>query len=524
MMRFRARAVITAVLFSTIVLSFIALKGDGIPDFLPQFGNFRFAESILQKFGRPKEQQSGASAASSQDGAETKPIETPQEAGEEWPNSDLKSTGGEYSNSGARKDLDHTLQKFLELPILSYRESLTANSKTCPTDQINFDRTAVSDNSESWPYISSTRILKWRQNIVAHMRRKQKEQEKIHSEGTNGGRGIVMAAGDHDAAIRARTNIRLLQSYNSTIPVEIFHFPGELSARERKLLASLSQSKQEGHEGMRVTLRSVKGVGKGNDWKQFHIKGAAIQQSSFDEILYLDTDSYPLRNPDYIFQTKQWNQTGLLLWPDYTKSHPTNPLWRLLGQQCRNEYEVESGQMFISRALHQDLMWLVEYFAVHHSEFYGFMGGDRDSFRAAALLLGKKWAGPGRINAAAGIGHREDAPGGGHTMLQADPEGKWLFVHANLIKHAHFSRPLWSRIQRATEDKFAIGDTYGNIDPPNDKVGDGVKLDVSFTPRMASAMTPFEGHSGSSVIIEDWDSYDELKGFEEKWFRFGGVN
>jgi hypothetical protein len=315
-----------------------------------------------------------------------------------------------------------------------------------------------------------------------------------------------------------------MKSYNCTMPVEIFHFPGELSRSDRKLLQGLSKPEKDGHDGMTVTLREVKGVKKGDDWKQFQIKGAAIQQSSFDEILYLDTDSYPLRNPDYIFETKQWKETGLLLWPDYTKSHPTNPVWRLLGQQCRSEYEVESGQIFISRTLHQDTMWLVEYFAQHHSEFYSFMGGDRDSFRAAALLLGKKWAGPSRINAAAGVGKKEDSPGGGHTMLQADPDGKWMFVHANLIKHATFDRPLWSRIQRVAEDKFAPGHTYGSIVAPNDKVGDGVKLDVNFEPKMSTIMTPFDGISDSAVIIEDWDSYEELKGFEEKWFGFGGVN
>jgi len=213
-----------------------------------------------------------------------------------------------------------------------------------------------------------------------------------------------------------------------------------------------------------------------------------------------------------------------MLWPDYTKSHPTNPVWRLLGQRCRNEYEGESGQILISRSRHQDLLWLVEYFAINHHEFYGFMGGDRDSFRAAALLLGKKWTGPGRLNAAAGIPLQENPQGGGHTMLQADPEGKWIFVHANLIKHAHFSRPLWSRVHRVAQDKFAAESTYGDIHPPNDKLGDGVKLRVTYEPMMASTMSTFEGYDEALVVVEDWDSYAELKGFEEKWFRFGGTH
>jgi alpha 1,2-mannosyltransferase len=115
------------------------------------------------------------------------------------------------------------------------------------------------------------------------------------------------------------------------------------------------------------------------------------------------------------------------------------------------------------------VMWLAEYFSLHHNEFYPFMGGDRDSFRAAALLLGKKWNGPGRLNAAAGVALKDDSRGGGHTMLQADPEGRWMFVHANLIKHGHFPRPLWQKIHRAAHDRYKGGTTYGSIEAPNDR-------------------------------------------------------
>ena len=278
---------------------------------------------------------------------------------------------------------------------------------------------------------------------------------------------------------------------------------------------------------MKVTVRVVEGISKGTEWKAFQIKGAAIQQSSFDEILYLDTDSYLLRNPESLFQSQHWNDTGLLLWPDYTKSHPTNPLWRLLGQPCRNEYEGESGQIAISRTRHREVLWLVEYFALHHEEFYGFMGGDRDSFRAAALLLGRSWRGPKRLNAAAGVSLDGFPNGGGHTMLQSDMDGKWMFVHANLIKHSRFPpRPLWAKIHRVKNDKFGGTSTYGSIDEANAKLGDGVRLRVDAAPKMVSTMEPIEGYDNEDrlVVVEDWDTYEELRGFEEKWFGFGGVH
>jgi alpha 1,2-mannosyltransferase len=426
---------------------------------------------------------------------------------------------------------DHAVREFVLRSILTYDDSVKLNSETCPTKGINFDAGNVRDSEQKWRDIPSARISDWRHDIAAHLDFKHREQQEKLNSGPSvvkdgqSERGIVMAAGAHDAVIRARTNIRFLRSYNCTLPIEIFHFPGEISGPDKNLVSELSQlevSDGHGHIDMKVTVRVVEGLEKGNGWKAYHIKGAAIQQSSFDEILYLDTDSYPLRNPEYLFEGEHWKETGLLLWPDYTKSHPTNPLWRLIGQQCRNEYEGESGQILISRSRHQEMLWVVEYFAVHRGEFYGFMGGDRDSFRVAALLLGKKWTGPGRLNAAAGVELKDNPRGGSHTMLQADPEGRWMFVHANLIKHGHFPRPLWQRIHRAVQDTYEGTSTYGSIDTPNENLGEGVKLRVDQAPNIVTTMEAFEGYDEALVIVEEWNAYEELRGFEEKWFGFGG--
>ncbi|ESZ93588.1 glycosyltransferase family 71 protein [Sclerotinia borealis F-4128] len=433
--------------------------------------------------------------------------------------------------------LNRILKEFISRPILSYDDAVSLNSQTCPVDGTNFDRNSIDGNSKKWADIPSSQIYAWREGIVTNLRWKQNEAvERMTTPSSTtdefekekkGKRGIVMAAGDRPALIRARTSLRLLKSYNCTLPVEIFHFESELSAPAlSSLLSDLSelQNSDSSTNGITVTIRKVEEVSKGSGWKDFQIKGAAIQQSSFDDILYLDTDSYPLRNPEYLFEGREWRDTGLLLWPDYSKSHPTNPMWRLLGQSCRNEYEGESGQVLISRTRHQDILWLIEYFALHHEEFYGFMGGDRDSFRAAALILGKSWTGPGRANAVGAARIPENHQSGGHTMLQADPYGKWMFVHANLIKHSHFDRPIWSQVHRIRDDLFKEGTTFGNIDSPNDKIGDGVKLDVAVNPRLITSLSTFEGYDEGLIAVEDWDSYEELKGFEDKWFGFGGVH
>lgn len=474
-MRSQTRIIATAFILLLFILGFYRSKLNQIPDYLPQEAHDYFHGS------QPANQTSGSESA-------------PQ-----------------------KTKLDLILDEFSQRPVQSYEDAVSESQKTCPTEGVNFDIGAVTDNEQRWRELPDSQIASWRKNIVTHLL--QKQSEALAKPEKHEGRGIVMAAGDRYAVVRAQTNVRLLRSYNCTLPIEIFHFSSELSKSDKSLLEDLSHLSGEGAQ---VTVRLVEGLQKGEGWKAFHIKGAAIQQSSFNEILYLDTDSYPLRNPNEFFESKYWENTGLLLWPDYTKSHATNPLWRLVGMPCRNEFEGESGQIFIDRTRHQDLLWLVEFFALHHDDFYGFMGGDRDSFRAAALLLGKSWHGPGRLNAAAG---NEGTKLGGHTMLQADMKGRWAFVHANLIKHSQFRKPLWTKIHTAKNDKFQKGTTYGSIEGANAQVGDGTELRVVYDPGMVTKMTPFEGFvEENAVVREDWDSYEELRGFEEKWFRFGGAH
>ncbi|KAI9055048.1 hypothetical protein LZ554_000014 [Drepanopeziza brunnea f. sp. 'monogermtubi'] len=433
---------------------------------------------------------------------------------------DASTSTSTSTSTPANQSRVDVAQRILALPLWTYDESVEASTPSCPTKGVNFDVGPVRDNAQQWRDIPSSQIMKWRREIADYLQKKTEEKATAPKRG-HGGRGIAMTAGDRNAVIRVRTSIRFLRSYNCTLPVEIFHFQSELSPADKELLSELQTSAEgsdlDGGAG-NVTFRVVEGVQKGDGWKDFQIKGAAIQQSSFDEILYLDTDSILVADPESLFESKAWEETGLLLWPDYTKSHPTSPIWRLVGQPCRNEYEGESGQMVISRSRHQDLLLVVEYMALHHDEFYGFMGGDRESFRAAALLLGKQWGGPGRMLAAAG------AEGVGHTMLQAGPDGQWMFVHANLIKHGMFPRPLWRQISRATQDRYAEGTTYGSIASPNDRIGEGVELRVQHESKLQTVMGTFEGYDDALVTVEDWDRYEELRGFEAKWERFGGVH
>lgn len=54
------------------------------------------------------------------------------------------------------------------------------------------------------------------------------------------------------------------------------------------------------------------------------IKAESIVASSFNEVLYLDSDNVPLRDPAYLFDSELYagkNQPGVVFWPDLNKDH-----------------------------------------------------------------------------------------------------------------------------------------------------------------------------------------------------------
>ena len=48
-------------------------------------------------------------------------------------------------------------------------------------------------------------------------------------------------------------------------------------------------------------------------------KGEVLARSAFSEILYLDSDSVPLTDPTFLFDSPTYKQHGAVLWPDFNR-------------------------------------------------------------------------------------------------------------------------------------------------------------------------------------------------------------
>ena len=64
--------------------------------------------------------------------------------------------------------------------------------------------------------------------------------------------------------------------------------------------------------------------------KNFQIKVAAWVNSGFEEIIGLDSDVLPVRDPEYLFETEEYRKYGQIFWPDWWKTHRSTSLFRSL--------------------------------------------------------------------------------------------------------------------------------------------------------------------------------------------------
>ncbi|KAG7381637.1 hypothetical protein PHYPSEUDO_005795 [Phytophthora pseudosyringae] len=248
--------------------------------------------------------------------------------------------------------------------------------------------------------------------------------------------GIVMVVYPELVPSASATIRALREVLGCQLPIEIWSRPDEVRRAPGALdpLHALAGNDTTG--GM--TFREI------NDARavRFGAKIYAIYHSHLEQVLFLDADNVPVRDPSYLFETPEFVKTGAVFWPDYW--HPQNTIffltelslvWQLLDMPFVDMFEQESGQLLINRRQHAAPMELVAFYAKHRPDYFSLLRlawGDKDLFRFAWLKLGAPFhmietppsvAGKLFGNAFCGM-----------TMVAHDPDGEVIFLHRNQMK------------------------------------------------------------------------------------------
>lgn len=194
----------------------------------------------------------------------------------------------------------------------------------------------------------------------------------------------------------------------------------------------------------------------------YQYKSLSLLVSSFEKVLFLDSDNVPVSNPDILFKMDPFTSHGMVLWPDFWK-RVTHPLYydladfKITDKRVRNSFDkvtppefytaananvnkdiplhdrlgsipdlsTESGQIMINKKTHFKSLLLSLYYNVYGPRHYyplfsqgGKGEGDKETFIAAAYFFGLPVY---QVNHPVGvIGHWEERYHG-VGMIQYDP-------------------------------------------------------------------------------------------------------
>eukprot|EP00438_Fugacium_kawagutii_P030835 Skav210396 [mRNA] locus=scaffold1416:53729:55594:+ [translate_table: standard] len=199
------------------------------------------------------------------------------------------------------------------------------------------------------------------------------------------GRGIVMSGGAKHV-LQALSNLDILRDHHkSDLPVEFWH-SFELEDAHCDALAA---------RGALCRQLQVPGV-----YKEYATIVPAVMSSSFQHVLWMDTDVTPLMAPEALFETQAYQLNGALFWPDHwsqdcypfgESSWPNHVALQVLELKHNSSdphfsQEHETGHFLINKVTHWDAICLANYLATRHF-FTRVLVGCKDAFRLAFLKL-----------------------------------------------------------------------------------------------------------------------------------------
>jgi hypothetical protein len=230
------------------------------------------------------------------------------------------------------------------------------------------------------------------------------------------GRGIVICGGGLRYFTCAWVCINILRQLRCKLPIQLWHLgSSELPDRLRSLIGILGVESVDAREiGQTRPVRIL------NGWEA---KCFAILHSPFREVLLLDADNMPIIDPEFLFETPQFQDTGAIFWPDFNRLSETRSIWTLTGVPYQDEPEFESGQIVIDKSRSWQNLCLAMWMNENSDFWYNHIHGDKETFHMAWRKLNRPYSMPDRrIHALKG------------TMCQHDFAGRRIFQHRNMRK------------------------------------------------------------------------------------------
>ncbi|APA08959.1 hypothetical protein SS1G_02803 [Sclerotinia sclerotiorum 1980 UF-70] len=304
---------------------------------------------------------------------------------------------------------------------------------------------------------------------------------------TPGSKGIVTVAGGKFTGALL-VSIRMLRRTNSTLPVEVF-MPNPEDYNKHTcevVLPSLNARCVMIPQYENLTIA------------RYQYKIFAVMLSSFEDVLFLDADNFPIVDPIEWMEAKVYKDTGYVLWPDFWLATTSPYYFQVIDIPAPSLLSIgttESGQVIISKRTHSDVLLLALYYNIFGPSFYYPLltqcdpgEGDKETWLYAAIALEKSYFqvrqrtgvvghnSPDGYQTASMVQHnpsndystylQEEKTGKEHPLFRIDdPEHRpeVVFMHHNIIKLSPVEMMIW--IGKAENKKSRMwGDRQSTID------------------------------------------------------------
>ncbi|KAL4877716.1 mannosyltransferase putative-domain-containing protein [Aspergillus karnatakaensis] len=202
--------------------------------------------------------------------------------------------------------------------------------------------------------------------------------------------------------------------------------------------------------------------------EKYQFKLFAMLFSSFEEILFIDADSFPIMQPESLFTNEPFKSTNMVTWPDFWASTVSSYYFKIASQPMpepgvRPRQSTESGELLMSKKTHARTLLLSTYYNLFGPDYYyallsqGAAGeGDKETFVAAAIAVNEPF-----YQVKEGIvamGHRTAGGLAGSAMVQFDPSPDYA-LHSDPMKLSN------SRDKAPSSRPFFIHANFPKFDP-----------------------------------------------------------
>ena len=228
--------------------------------------------------------------------------------------------------------------------------------------------------------------------------------------------------------VNAYCALRALREHGSELPVEFFY------AGESEMSAEVVQVFEALGVAVLDIYHSLQGADAELPLRGFQIKAFAVLHSTFEEVLWLDTDTVPASNMTSAFDSVIYQEHGSLFWQDWScDPHWLSPdFMAAYGVRMQEgEREFEAGQFLLSKRRAWVPLLIVLHMTRHFDHFYRRLYGDKDTwrlaFKIAGVDVGLAPLAPDALGA--------DDPSGrqcGNTMLHKNEAGNVFTLHRTL--------------------------------------------------------------------------------------------